>query len=170
MRRLHNRLFSAALVLLVSGCGPGKVAQSANAAPVIPVDPRAAAISKAIDSQSGARILHCDPSEVKQVPRTTVRSKGLDCWIVSGQTTIRLTQVQTPFGVVYNVPVGHFVVDKIGEEQSGFGGITLVPYRGHFVISDFGKKFVARQRFTPPDATGKAHLEKDADGNWVAEL
>jgi hypothetical protein len=70
------------------------------------------------------------------------------------------------------LPIGHFVVDKVGEEQDGQMGGKVTPFKVHFEWNAIGKDMLARHLATTPatPTDQMAQLHKDADGKWVAQI
>ena len=68
--------------------------------------------------------------------------------------------------------LGHYVVDKVGEEQDGAMGLKVTPYKAHVVLNELAKSLIAaRVVRAPADVTdGQVLLRKDADGKWIAQL
>lgn len=145
-------------------------------------DPRFAAAQKALDADppTGAVAYYqvCDfyrpefrTASYRSVPGAHLGSTVNDdprCRHLAWDTNVKFGEI------VFNsarVPLGRWILDKIGEDQQ-IQGIRTAPYRAHAEISPLGRALVAAKiAKTPSDPTeGYVYLTKDADGNVQAEV
>ena len=110
------------------------------------------------------------PSMQDIMPIDKFKSYGTKpCRLVTWDST---ANVQAPsIGWLSPVVIGRWVVDKIGEEQTGNMG-KFTPFTAHFEANDIGKGLIAAGlQSAPADVpNGMAALYKDANGNWVAQV
>jgi hypothetical protein len=68
-----------------------------------------------------------------------------------------------------NLIIGHYVVDKVGGDQTGPFGARIAPFKAHFEANDIGKLLIARGLAKAPDDidNGQATVGTDADGKSV---
>jgi len=155
-------------------------------------DGRAAAIQTAIDADptyidvpSGKQ---CHPDDYwkttlpkfKGLKYVTVASAGeapnfvfgtQPCYTVTWDKSLKVTH--EIMGDDSKLPIGHFVVDKIGDEEPApYGGPKITRYKAHFEWYPQGKDMLARHlaQEPAPRTDAIAAMHKDADGKWVAQL
>jgi hypothetical protein len=168
--------------LLLTACGGGGV-QS---------DGRVAAVQAALDANPSfifvpnGKSCHHDiywgniaPKNFKGLKYVTVKASGEDRTFMGTEpcTTVTWDKSAKIMPTIGNderaeLPIGHYVVEKVGDEQDGPMGAKVTPYKAHFEWSSIGKDMQARhlaQEPAPrPDAMAEMH--KDADGKWIAQL
>ncbi len=174
-------LLGAAIAL--AGCSGG--AQS---------DGRLAAIQTALDAHPpfinvpNGTVCHLDvywpagnyPSKFKGLSYVNVKPAGVHrdmfsgtepCTTVTWDASAHFTP-QPGNEESGTIPIGRFIVDKVGDEQDGPLGMKLTPFKQHFEWSAIGKDMLARHVAIEPTAPAdrSAVLHKDADGKWVAEI
>jgi hypothetical protein len=68
-----------------------------------------------------------------------------------------------------NLIIGRYVVDKVGDDQTGLFGAKIAPFKAHFEANDIGKMLIARGLARAPNdiENGQATVGTDADGKWV---
>jgi len=182
--RNANALTSAALVtaIALAGCGGG--AQN---------DGRLAAIQAALDARPmqinvpNGTVCHADafwvagnaPAKFKGLSYVSVKAAGVQHGLMGTEPCTTVTWAPSSHFAVNAgndengwLPVGHFIADKVGDEQDGPGGIKLTPFKVHFEWFAIGKDMLARHLAKAPDppADPMAALHKDADGKWIAQL
>ncbi len=172
----------AALASAVTSCGGGSIGD----------DGRTAAIQAALDAEPititvpSGTTCHDDeywgasaPHVFSHLPYVTVKRAGTQTGIMgtSPCTSViwaKSTNFEPNIGNDEEVelPVGHLVVDKVGEEQDMGNGVKATPFKSHFEWYPVGKDMQARHLAQPatqgPDE--EAQLTKDADGKWVARI
>ncbi len=74
-------------------------------------------------------------------------------------------------GAVAYVNLGRYVVEKVGDNESGPMGLTITPFRAEFIPSPVGKILIDGHAATAPEnlPDGQAVVHRDADGKWVAQ-
>ncbi len=153
-------------------------------------DGRNAAAQLALDAQPRTVIVpngkscHIDiywrdeaPKNFKGVPGVTVVASGTE---TSFMGTSPCTTVTWPKSVIVPNPlldteraaisIGHFVLDKLGDNVDAGTGTFRAPFKAHFEASTLGGELIKRKLATAPsDITdGTIEFHKDADGKWVA--
>jgi hypothetical protein len=157
-------------------------------------DGRLAAIQAALDARQpfinvpNGKVCHLDvywpagnsPDKFKGLSYVSVKAAGVQhdmmmgtqpCTIVTWAPSAHFT-VNAANEENGSLPIGRFIVDKVGDEQDGPLGTKVTPFKVHFEWSAIGKDMLARhlaQEPTPP-TDPMAELHKDADGKWVAQL
>jgi len=177
--------FLAIGATILAGCGG-----HASSGPF--TDPRVAAIETFLDSKTtkfqvpnGPHSVGCDhpytsdpsPSRYAKVKGAHVRPSGYSglglCYIVTWDKSVPLIEIGASNGDrQYAVDAGHYIVDKVGDEEDGPLGVKETPYKAHFIATPVGKSLIAAGLFNLPSTItdGQAELHKDADGKWVAGL
>jgi hypothetical protein len=182
---MKRHLLALVACALVAGCG-GATTSSA--------DPRAAAIQKYLDATPNlpyapvANGPECagpgrpSPALYRTVPGAHVRAQPVQresdgsivrCYTVTWDASVPVAMraLCAMCGSTPQTPFGRFVVDKVGEEQSGPLGIKVTPYTAHFVPNSVGEHLIAVKLASRPNdiSDGQAALLKDANGNWVVQ-
>jgi hypothetical protein len=178
-------------VVTVSACGvSANQSGSGSALAAASEDPRKAAIQKSLDddivlarrnSKSIFRGTSCKKTDFQDfvfadkfvgTPGVTVSKH----FVQAGDECVKVTwdshsgaHFATPTEKYGYVPLGHFVVTKVGEDQM-LNGQTAAPYNAHFELTPVGKAFAAKKigRFPRDITDGTAIFHKDANGTLVA--
>lgn len=118
------------------------------------------------------RQVHVTPSGVG--PTKNWDGRPLRCLTYAWNASAGVVVSRRPYSTAMQatVPIGHYVVDKIGEDQDSSSDANGTPFRAHFLLNEVGAGLAADGVMRPPaDITdGRAVLLKDADGAWVAKL
>jgi hypothetical protein len=198
---LHINLRATWLWVAIAlvGCnGSNDVSGSAAASQL--ADPRATAIEALLNAQPSSRAqvyagFACEPrlansAPYKRIPGAHVsgivlrpRYEGIiaESMITAAQGTVQCRKISwdpstgvraTSHQTYASAQLGHFIVDKLGEDQQQMG-VTVVPFQAHFAVSRLGKALIAAQiaGHAPRDiASGSAAVYKDVDGKLVARF
>jgi hypothetical protein len=121
-----------------------------------------------------------NPASYAHVPGVVLTTSGserglngsmLKCWIVKWNPATGIHQETAIFGMTdWAVPIGTWIVDKVGDEQTEpLGKIT--PYKAHVDLNALGNAMIAAHITTAPKSItdGLSSLHKDADGKWIAQ-
>jgi hypothetical protein len=111
---------------------------------------------------------------VHVVARATSRNPDgtrTTCWTVTWDASTGIYHENVGFSTAWAVPIGTYIVDKVGDEQTGPLGIKVTPYKAHVETNALGKALIAAHiTMIPKDITdGQSALHKDADGTWIAQ-
>lgn len=175
--------FSLGLLFFLSACSGGAGGGD---------DGRMAAVQTALDANPtvltvpNGKTCHSDvywgaiaPDKFKGLGYVEVKSAGSETGLMGTQSCTTVTwsksaNVKPSIGDEERaqLPVGRYVVDKVGEEQDGPMGSKVYPYKAHFEVNAIGKDMIARHMAQEPPARPDSivALHKDADGKWVAQL
>jgi hypothetical protein len=181
--RIGGLGLTVALVTAVTGCGGGGTLGGD--------DGRMAAIQAALDARpititvpSGTTCYDdafwggIAPHHFVGLSYVTVKPAGTQHGFMGTQPCTTVTWAKSTHFVPQigndergQLPVGHLVVDKVGEEQE-ISGVKVTPFKSHFEWFPIGKDMLARNLAKPvsQDADQEAQLFKDADGHWVAQI
>jgi len=126
---------------------------------------------------SACLLMGSSPNDVKMARRSndaTVKPSaskylGGKCYTISWNSDIIAAATVKNY-MYYFVPLGKFVVDKIGDPQDQGLGMKAWPFKAHFEPTSLGRKLIAQGvGIAPRDINdGQAQLRQDADGKWIA--
>jgi hypothetical protein len=122
----------------------------------------------AVTKYAGIPGVHVGPTVMQNPPGYLVGHKE-PCHLISWDAGIPIKKRDIP--PLADVTIGHYVLDKLGEDQSEMGMVSA-PFRAHFEPTELGKILVERGFAAEPQAQLQSNVmfAKDADGHVVAEI
>jgi len=121
----------------------------------------------AVMKYAGIPGVHVGPTVMQNEPGVAQKEP---CHLVSWDAGIPIKKRETTSPIA-DVTIGHYVLDKPGEDQSEMGMVSA-PFRAHFEPTEIGKILIERGFAAAPQAQLQSNVmfAKDADGHVVAEI